>query len=125
MQNFIINKLKNKATDADLLLWWNEYDSDIIGGGQILESLEEWEEILSDGPLEFARRVYFGDVDNWYDNYFWLDGYANFKSSHSLTSDESPLDLDALAQWLIDDQPNYIQDWIDEWEEQNETEAEE
>lgn len=124
MKNFIIEKLQNEATSNDLLTWWNEYDEEIDGDSQILTSLEAWAEILDDEPVEFAQRVYFGDVQSWNDNYFWLNGYANFESCSSLTSDRSPIDFDALADWLMEEQPGYIADWIDEWEEQNETEEE-
>lgn len=124
MKNFIIDKLKNEADDNELLSWWNEYDSENAGGSQILTNLEEWAELLGDEPAQFARRVYFGDVKNWNDNYFWLNGYANFESCHSLTSDQSPISFNELAVWLIEENPNYIADWLDEWEELNETEEE-
>lgn len=122
MQNFIVNKLENEATDNDLLRWWNEYDSENNGDSQILESLEEWAEMLGDEPVEFARRVYFGDVQNWHDSYFWLNGYGNFESGNSLTSDKSPISFGDLASWLIEERQSYIQDWTDEWEELSEEE---
>lgn len=122
MKNFIIEKLQNETADQTLLAWWNEYDSQDLGGWLILDSLEGWAEMLGDEPVEFAKRIYFGKVENWNDEYFWLNGYGNLESSNSLTSGDTPLDLGALAQWLIDEQPNYIEDWVNEWEEQNETE---
>lgn len=122
MENFIINKLENETTDKTLFFWWNEYDSETSGDNQILESLEEWAELLGEDPAQFARRVYFGDVQNWYDNYFWLNGYANFESCNSLTSDRSPISFGGLTEWLIEERPHYIEDWLDEWEDLTEEE---
>lgn len=121
MKNFIIEKLKEEATDNDIINWWNEFCSWNCYEDQIYTDLEELADLLNDTPIEFARKIFFGNVQSWGDNYFILNGYANIESFNHFDDENSPIDFRMLAQWLIDDQPNYIEDWIDEWEDQQNT----
>lgn len=52
MKDFIVDKLRDWTTDQMILDWWNEYDQDIQGNCQILESLEDW---INEWEVEHAE----------------------------------------------------------------------
>lgn len=86
---------------------WNTYgDPD----SYIWNSLEEYADTMGDIGLELARKVFFGQVESWYDH-IYLDGYANFRSCSNLET--SPIDLDLLAEWLEEDCNELYTTWAE------------
>lgn len=46
------------------------------------------------------RRVYFGNVKNWGDSFFIINGYGNIVSACSLNDDDLGYEPAALAEWI-------------------------
>lgn len=96
-------------TFADLAYIWNEYASE-NGYEQIYDRIEEFAANFETEGAELARMVFFGDVKNWYDMVY-LDGYGNFQSCWNVES--SPIDIDALAQWMKESNHQEYKEWLD------------
>lgn len=96
-------------TFADLAYLWNEYASE-NGYDQIYDSVEEFASNFETEGAELARMVFFGDVKNWGDMVY-LDGYGNFQSCWNVES--SPIDIDALAQWMKESNHQEYKEWLD------------
>lgn len=94
-----------------LIPLWNEWCAQYGQDDTIYDSIEEFAELYGEDGVELARKVFFGSVDNWYD-YVYLDGYANFQSCHTVS--DSPIDIDALVDFMKEENhPDYIA-WCDE-----------
>lgn len=95
----------------DLIPLWNECCAQYRQDDAIYDSIEVFAELYCEDGVELARKVFFGSVDNWYDKVY-LDGYGNFQSCYSVES--SPIDIDALADFMKDENhPDYVA-WCDE-----------
>ena len=95
--------LKNKADDTAVVNVYNEHAS---ADDFIYRSIEDIAEVFADDPTNtaIARMVFFGDVQSWYDRFFCLDGYGNIYSFRSLTDARCPVDFDALATQIIENE---------------------
>lgn len=94
---------------ADLAYIWNEYASE-NGDEQIYDSIEEFAANFGAEGAELARMVFFGDVKNWGDMVY-LNGYGNFQSCWNV--ENSPIDLDVLAEWMKDTNHQEYKEWLD------------
>lgn len=94
----------------DLVALWNEYASDKDGDAHIYDSVEEFAVNFEIDSVALARMVYFGDIRNWTDMVY-LNGYGNFRSCWDV--ENSPIDLDVLAEWLEDEEHEVITEWKD------------
>lgn len=96
-------------TLADL---WNDFCQEEGDMGDIIySSIEDLEDLYS-SPLEMARAVFFGSVDNW-QNKVYLNAYGNICSAWSV--EHSPIDISSLAEWLEEtNHPSYYA-FIDEY----------
>lgn len=107
--------------DEDVVVLWNEYlDAHQYDDRRIYLSIEDAAAMVrdEDDPLELVRRVYFGNVKNWFDDFFIINGYGNIVSACSLNDDDLGYEPAALAEWIsnnLNDFPDiYIQiDWDD------------
>lgn len=117
---FIKKTLLEEISDLDVVQYWNDYCADNSYEDSIYLYLDDLAESLCDSPVEFARRIYFGEVSSWNDNYFTFDGNVNIVSFNSLNGKNSPIDFDALAEWLEEHSYDYreIRFLIEEWEEE-------
>lgn len=96
---------------GNLVMLWNEWCDQYGQEDMIYDSIEEFAELCSEDGVKLARKVFFGRVDNWYDKVY-LDGYGNFRSCYSVES--SPIDIDALADFMKEENhPDYVA-WCDE-----------
>nr|DAR95714.1 MAG TPA: hypothetical protein [Caudoviricetes sp.] len=93
----------------DLAYLWNEYASE-NGYEQIYDSVEEFAANFGTEGAELARMVFFGDIKDWYDMVY-LNGYGNFQSCWNV--DNSPIDIDALAQWMRETNHTDYKEWLD------------
>ena len=57
---------------------------------------------LYSNPYDALRAASYGDYNPNHD-YFTFNGYGNLQSFEYLDSDNSPIDISELAQWLIDE----------------------
>lgn len=46
----------------------------------VFQDLDELLQCCDNDPLEVARMVYFGNIQNWNDDYFRFNGYGNIES---------------------------------------------
>lgn len=79
-------------------------------GAYIYDNIEDFADTYEADGVELARKVFFGNVENWDDNVY-LDGYENFASCWSVQS--SPIDLDVLAEWLAEEDHDVFTEWKD------------
>ena len=88
---------------CDLVMTYNDYASH-NGYELIHDNDEENINTLFNTPYEAAQAVAYGKY-NPNDDYVTLDGYSNAVSfSYQLTQDDnSPIDIEELAQWLINE----------------------
>lgn len=98
----LINFLKTEVADYDVLSLWNEFTSENYADDVVYDSIEEIADLLDDSPIDFAKRVFYGDVKSWNASYFCLNGAGNIVGFYSLTDDDSPIDYSILSDWLID-----------------------
>lgn len=94
---------------SNLAYIWNEYASE-NGYEQIYDSIEEFAANFETEGTELARMVFFGSVQNWYDMVY-LNGYGNFESCWDV--ENSPIDIDALAQWMKETNHSEYKEWLD------------
>ena len=68
-------------TDDDKIQLFNEYCSD-CDFDNYLHSFDEdfFETFFSGKTIEAVRAVYFGNINNWCDEYLKFDGYGNLES---------------------------------------------
>ena len=86
---------------------WNEYVSATGNGEPIFECIEELADTFEIEPLELARMVFFGNLQNWGDNVY-LNGYGNLESCWGVES--SPISVRDLAQWLEESNHEFYQE---------------
>ena len=123
-------KFKTYLADQDfsaLVTLWNEYAAEQDPDSMIYESVEDLAELLGDNGTELARRVFFGDLKNWFDCVY-LNGYGNIASCWSV--ENSPIDVASLADWLKEQDHEAYEEWREsippfaEWLSDNLTKAE-
>lgn len=102
--------LSTQSTE-DLVPLWNEVCE--YGDDYIYSGVESISEVFSE-PLGFARAVYFGDVQNWADEYAAFNGYGNIVTFNYWDDKNSPIDLDTLTEWLERDNHAVYQNWLEE-----------
>lgn len=95
----------------DLIPLWNVYASCQSPDDYIYYSIEEFAELSGEDGVELARKVFFGNVDNWYDKVY-LDWYGNFRSCYSVES--SPIDIDALVDFMKEENHQVYEKWCKE-----------
>lgn len=95
-----------------LVLLWNEFCS---GDDYIYQGVEAMADAYSN-PLDFARAVYYGDVRGWNDAYATLNGYGNIVTFNYYDDENSPIDLNTLAEWLEESENEHelYQAWAEE-----------
>lgn len=121
MYDKIYEAIDNLSID-DTLRLWNDYAANEAPDDYIFGSLEELAEVFSSDTLaEFARRIIFGDVQNYNAAYWFVDGYANIVACDTLA--ETPVDVGVLTEYIIDN-PSLIAEYDlpDEDEDEDEDE---
>ena len=101
-REMILEALKNAANDT-IVGWWNDYCIDNNDpDNQIFDNGESFfEENFSDRVMDAVRSVQYGDY-NVANDYVCFNGYANLESFNCADDDNSPVDFDSLADWLIE-----------------------
>lgn len=94
----------------DLASLWNEICE--YADYYIYSGVEDMAELYSD-PASFARAVYFGDVQNWLDDYATFNGYGNIVTFNYWDDENSPIDLDLLAERLEAANHEVYQNWVE------------
>lgn len=74
----------------------SEYQEDIIDWHPFDDDF--WETYFKDNPYEAARATYFGNIQNWNDEYIRFDGYRNLETTNSI--DYESYQEEILKSWL-------------------------
>ena len=80
----IYNQLDSEYTEN--IIDWIPFDDDF------------WETYFKDDPYEAARATYFGNIQNWNDDYIRFNGYGNLETTHRI--DYDLYDTEILEAWL-------------------------
>jgi len=92
---------ENKS-DSEKIGLWNEYCSENRSDDQIFEFEDDFFDMFFEGkPQEAARAVFFGNIQNWGDEYIKFNGYGNLESLSEYQAVNS-IDETALIEWLIE-----------------------
>ena len=73
-----------------------EYTEDIIDWIPFDDDF--WKNYFKDNPYEAARATYFGNIQNWNDDYIRFNGYGNLETTHLI--DYNLHDTEILEAWL-------------------------
>ena len=123
----IMEVLGNMSRD-EVLNVWNEYSA-TRGGEDTIHPMEMFDEELQDyTPWEVARAAYYSGNFCPAHDYFWLNVYGNLESSdYPESDDESPFDMEVLADYIADGNSLYndeLESVLEELEIVNEEEEE-
>ena len=80
----IYNQLDSEYTED--IIDWISFDDDF------------WENYFKNNPYEAARATYFGNIQNWNDEYIRFNGYGNLETTHRI--DYDLYDTEILEAWL-------------------------
>lgn len=103
----MIDKLQNAINGMDngeLVQLWNEYTDKANYPDDHIYSMDEFNEIMyGRDPLDIALTIECGDF-NSSDDWFWFNGYGNICTAYRIGDDyeNSPLDLDAVIDYIIE-----------------------
>lgn len=103
-------------TDREKIIIYNNYCSEHGDSDKMLYDFDEefFEMAFGNDPIEAARATFFGDIQNWSDEYIRFNGYGNLESL-------SEYDAVKVAEDHLDD----IYEYEDVWEDYIETEEDE
>lgn len=119
MKNLFISYLKD-LDFAYLVELWNTFCQESDNGtldDLIYENVEELIEACDFSGVETARRLHAGDVTSLYD-FAFLNGYANI--ANAISCEQSPIDVDYLADWLEESEHPEWLDFVEAIEEDQE-----
>lgn len=128
-----MNNLKNRIVEALLHLStprlievWNDYTREAYYEDIVYDMGMFNDEFQYDSPMEIARKIWSGDF-NPNDRYYTFNGYGNLVSFDYCGEENSPVDLDCLADWMIHDNNamgvDEVQEILDEDDEDEENPA--
>lgn len=89
-----------KQDDSTLLQAYSEYASN-NGYDRVYDNDDESINMMFNDPHDAIRSAFYGDYNPSH-AYFTFNGYGNLQSFEYLDEDNSPIDIEELAQWLID-----------------------
>ena len=98
----------NNLEDSDKVALWNEYQDDICGDSQIYD-FDEYtlkDLLMGKDPIEIVRMTFFGKINNWLDQYIWLNGYGNLESAWNI--DNTPFYADDMAEWFDENKKSEV-----------------
>ena len=98
----------NNLEESDKIELWNEYQNDICGDSQIYD-FDEYtlkDLLMGKDPIEIIRMTFFGKINNWLDQYIWLNGYGNLESAWNI--DNTPFYADDMAEWFDENKKSEV-----------------
>ena len=90
-----------KQDDSILMQAYCEYSAE-NGYNSVYDNDEHTINDLFSNPYDALRAASYGEYNPLH-AYFTFNGYGNLQSFEYLDSDSSPIDIEELAQWLIDE----------------------
>lgn len=121
----LVKEILDNMSESDLFWLYKEYTCQAQLYDEIFD-MEEFDEIMSGStPTDIAQKIFYGDFRP-NDNYFRFDGCANLESIDWL---KDGIDLDEIADYIIDNEDSLrndeIQEILDEDDNEEEDEDEE
>ncbi|QGH73792.1 hypothetical protein [Vibrio phage vB_VhaM_VH-8] len=92
----------NEIVDDALINIYNEY-ADMNKYERINDNDEHTINDLYSSPYDALLAASYGDYNPNHD-YFTYDGYNNLSSFNYADDDNSPIDIEELAQWIVDNE---------------------
>ena len=89
-----------KQDDSTLLQAYSEYASN-NGYDSVYDNDDESINMMFADSHEALRAAFYGDYNHSH-AYFTFNGYGNLQSFEYLDSENSPIDIEELAQWIVD-----------------------
>ncbi len=86
---------------------------------EVFNSLEDLIEVSGKSGEEIARATFFGDIQNWLDDYFYINAYGNFASCSEYTHEKNILaqEDDIINEFLAifgNSLEDYQREWLEE-----------
>lgn len=91
-----------KQDDSTLLQAYSEYAADNNYDSVFNNDYESINMMCTDS-YDAIRSAFYGDYNPSH-AYFTFNGYGNLQSFEYLDSDNSPIDIEELAQWVVDNE---------------------
>ena len=113
----------NNLSSNEKIAIYNEYCSEHGNSDNMLHDFDEefFEMAFGNDPIEAARATFFGDIQNWSDEYIRFNGYGNLESLNEYDAVEEAEDhVDDIYEYE-DVWEDYIEDEEDEDEEDEDT----
>lgn len=89
-------------SDSEKISLWNEYCSENCSDDEIFNFDDEFFEMFfNDRAEEAARAVFFGNIQNWGDEYIKFNGYGNLESLSEYQA-VNEIDESILIDWLLE-----------------------
>lgn len=89
-----------KRDDSTLLQAYSEYAAD-NNYDSVFDNDYESINMMCTDSYDAIRSAFYGDYNPSH-AYFTFNGYGNLQSFEYLISDNSPIDIEELAQWIVD-----------------------
>lgn len=110
--------------EAELLSTWNEYVVATQRSDDYIYYMEEFNDICNNmKPSEIVTCVQYGNFSYGHD-YFWFNGYGNFVSGWNVDSENSPVSIEEMADYIIENDEDFgnygLRDLLDEINEETE-----
>lgn len=105
--NDVVADLRGRD-DSEVVSLWNEYCDEIGDVDGFAYLMDEFDELMEGkSPWEITRMAFYGDF-NPNHSFFGFNGYANLISFDFADANNSPIDFESLAEWLIESRPEEV-----------------
>ena len=101
--------------DGEKVNIWNNYTEATNNPDDRIYNMDEFDEIFSDTkPWEIARACFYSRRFSPSDSWFWFNGYGNVESADYISDhdDRSPIDLDEVAEYIVSNDDELLNDDI-------------
>lgn len=97
----ITDAIRNLKTD-EIVYLHNRLCEETTGYDDFVEDMDEFDEVCEHmKPWEIARAAFYGDFRPC-DDFFRFDAYGNLVSFDYWDDDNSPIDVDAIAEYVVE-----------------------
>lgn len=104
--NSVIEIFNYSTSMDDIVKVWNDYCKEFNWDDQIYPNNEYMLDDLFSSVWEFARSASYGDY-HLNQKYMAFNGYGNLVTFNTINDDNCPIDVDALANYLIENGDTY------------------
>ena len=92
----------NELSTSEKITIFNNYCLEYGDSNNMLNSFdEEFFDMAFSNPMEAARATFFGDIENWSDEYIRFNGYGNLESVSAYDVDD---EIDGYLEEIFEDE---------------------